>query len=97
MLLDRFRVQPAEVRKFTVDYSLRLPDPNVLASIASIAIDVATTPPFMVAGEITLDLKKVVLTTQGGLDANDYKADITVTTAEGQTWQDEIIFICEEI
>lgn len=97
MLLDRFRVQPAEVRKFTVDYSARLPDPNLLATIASIAIDVVTVPAFSVTGELTVDLKKVILTTQGGLDANDYQADITVTTSEGQTWQDEIIFICEEI
>ena len=97
MLLDRFRVQPAEVRKFTVDYSLRLPDPNVLATIDSIAIDVVTSPAFQVTGELTVDLKKIVLTTQGGIDAEDYQADITVTTTEGQTWQDEIIFICEEI
>jgi len=69
----------------------------MLLAISSIAIDVVTVPAFDVTGELTIDAKKIVLTTQGGLDANDYQADITVTTTEGQTWQDEIIFICEEI
>lgn len=97
MLLDRFRVQPAETRKFTVDYSDRLQDGNLLAVIDSLIVNVVTTPPFVVAGGFNAEMTKIVLWTQGGLDGTEYKLEVTITTSDGQTWQDEIFYTVEDI
>ena len=97
MLLDRFRVQPAENRKFTIDYSERLQSGNLLAAIDSVVIDNATDIPFVVSAGLDAGKTKLVLFTSGGESLNDYKVDITVSTDDSQIWQDEIIYMCEDI
>jgi hypothetical protein len=97
MLLDRFRVQPAEKRKFTIDYSERLQNGNLLTTIQSITIDTVTAPTFVVTGGVNTDGLRVTLYSEGGLDGSEYKMEILVNTADpGQVWEDEIIFLCED-
>lgn len=98
MLLDRFNIQPAENRKFTIDYSARLQNGNVIVTIGSIVVTPDTSPtPFFVSGALGTDGDKVILFATGGEDLTTYKADITVNTFDGQTWQDEIEWNVEEI
>lgn len=98
MLLDRFRVQPNEKRKFTIDYSDRLQNGNLLTSVGGVVIDPVTTVPFMIGASVHPDGDKVVLYTQGGETMENYQMDILVNTTDaGQCWEDEIIFMCEEI
>ena len=98
MLLDRFFMQPAENRKFTVDYTERLQDPNILATINSTTVDPATTTPFVVnSAGIGTSLRTVVIFCGGGESGETYKLELTVETTDGQIWQDELEFVVEEI
>ncbi|RLC18915.1 MAG: hypothetical protein DRI24_01730 [Deltaproteobacteria bacterium] len=98
MLLGRFRVQPAENRKFTVDYGEeRLQDDNLLFAVNSVTVDVVTDPPFTVTAGMSADQKNVVLFTAGGVSNTQYKVEITVSAEDSQIWQDEIIYQCEDV
>lgn len=100
MLLNRFKMQPAENRKFTIDYTNRLQEGNILATIDSVVVTPvleAPSPPFLVSAAMGAENTSVILFATGGESINTYQADITVTTFDGQTWQDEIQWIVEEI
>ena len=98
MLLDRFRVQPGEKRKFTVDYTARLLDSNLLTIVSSVVIEPLTAPPFQITAAVNPERNKVILYSSGGLDAEEYKMTILVNTDDsGQCWEDEIIFSCDDI
>lgn len=97
MLLDRFRVQPAETRKFTVDYSERLQNGATVTILDSLDVDTVTAPPFTVVGGFDAEGIKLILFTSGGVSGEEYKLEITVSTSDGQTWQDEIVYTVEEI
>jgi hypothetical protein len=100
MLLDRFRIQPQENRKFTIEYADRLQNGNLLASLAGIVVTPvleAPSVPFSVSGGLDAGRTKVILWATQGESGNTYQADIKVTTVDGQTWEDEIQWIVEEI
>jgi len=98
MLLDRFFMQPAENRKFTIDYTERLQDPNILAAINGTVVTPVTTTPFVInSAGIGTSLRTVVIFCGGGEDGERYKVEVTVQTTDGQIWQDELEFVVEEI
>lgn len=97
MLLDRFRIQPAEKRRFTIDYSQRLQSPLLLTTVANIAVLPVTTPLLEVTGAVGIESDTVVLYTKGGIDGTEYKMTILVNTTDAdQCWEDEVIFSVED-
>ena len=97
MLLDRFRVQPNDKRKFTIDYTQRLQDSNLLTVVNSIGIEPVTSPPFAVTAGVDPARQKVILYSSGGVDSTEYKMTILVATDDvGQCWEDELIFSCDD-
>lgn len=98
MLLDRFFMQPAENRKFTIDYTDRLQDLNLIATINGTVVSPVTTTPFVVnSAGIGTALKTVIIFCGGGEDGQSYKLEVTVETTDGQIWQDELEFVVEEL
>lgn len=98
MFLDRFFMQPAEIRQFTIDYTDRLQDPNILQSINSTVVTPVTTTPFVInSAGIGTTLRTVIIYCGGGEDGERYKVEVTVQTTDGQIWQDELEFVVEEI
>jgi hypothetical protein len=99
MLLARFRVQPAEKRKFTVDYTNRLGAGELLTAVLSTTIDpISVTTPFVISAAVETTQDKVTMYSSGGEDGVDYKVELLVQTSDMDVqWEDEIIFIVEDI
>jgi len=97
MRLARFRKQPAETRKYVLDYSQRLTDGNVLTAINSVIINPATgVTPLIIVPSISTDGLQVVLYVSDGDDRVNYKVDILVEITDPLIlWEDEIIFLVE--
>ncbi len=97
MLLDRFRVQPAEKRRFTIDYAPRLNNGNLLTTVETVTVEPVTVPPFLASVGVDSTKSVLVVYTEGGVDTEDYKVEILVNTIDiGQVWEDEIQFVCED-
>ena len=76
MLLAKFRVQPAEKRKFTVDYTNRLAAGELLTSVISVTIDpVSETTPLIISAAVETTQDKVTMYSSGGEDGTEYKVD----------------------
>jgi hypothetical protein len=99
MILGRFRVQPAEKRKFTVDYTNRLADGELITSVLSVTIDpISDTTPLVISASVDAGQEKVIVYSSGGEDGTDYKVELLVQTSDlSVCWEDEIIFIIEDI
>ena len=98
MILARFRVQPDERRKFVVDYSERLADGEKIVRIKAVKIEPADGNPITVSGGIHPDGDKVVLYTAGGESLQDYKVELQVETTDNHVvWEDELLFMVEDI
>lgn len=98
MLLGRFRVQPTEKRKFTVDYTNRLATGETLTNVESTTITPTSDTPFVISAAVETTADKITLYSSGGEDGTDYKLELLVQTSDlGVKWEDEIIFIVEDL
>jgi len=99
MILARFRQQPAEKRKFTVDYTNRLNAGELLTAVISATIDpISATTPLVVSAAVETTQDKVTMYTSGGEDGTEYKVELLVQTSDLDVqWEDEIIFLVEDI
>jgi hypothetical protein len=98
MLLARFNKQPREVRKFVIDYSNRLGTAEFLTTIVAVEIEPLTDPILGIATAISADNLSVLVYVSGGVNGQEYKIDIRVTTTDGGViWEDEMLFLVEEI
>jgi len=98
MLLSRFNVQPTEDRQFVVDYSDRLGSTQLLSTLAAVIVTPIDTPPFTVTGLVSNAGTAVTLRVTGGIDGAEYKVELQVTTTVTlETWEDELIFIVEDL
>lgn len=84
--------QPEERFSYTVDYS---PAMNATDSIVSAVATVA--PSGLVVANTSYLPKSVRFWVSGGVSTTTYKVTVTVTTADGWIFQDEIIFKIKEL
>jgi len=96
MILARFRKQPAEERRYYIDYVDRL-DEQLLTAVEYIKITPDDTDPILqVSAALNTDANKVLFMVLGGLDLTIYKVEFGVRTDSGELWEDEVEFICED-
>jgi hypothetical protein len=98
MILARFRKQPNERRKFLIDYSERLAEGDALLSIQQTVITPDTTPPLTVSSGINAEGTELTTYVSGGSDNTEYKVEYLVETNDnGVLWEDELIFMVEDV
>ena len=99
MLLAHFKKQPSEKRKFTIDYTNRLGAGETLVSVTSATVTpISETSPLTVSAAVETTQDKVTMYVSDGEDCVEYKVDLLVQTSDLDVlWEDEIVFIVEEI
>ena len=92
MKLGKVFQQPAEKLSYTIDYSEALTAGDNVESV----IAVSDSADLIVDNVFELD-PKIRFWVRGGINGISYKVTITVTTADGRVFQDEIIFRIREL
>ena len=91
-VLNTYDKQTADVLDYDIDYEDFLsPGDSVFSGVVSVAPAGLTIDPPMVVG------KTLKLWVSGGTSGVTYKADITMTTAQGRVKQDELRFRIKDI
>ena len=84
--------QPAERFSYTVDYSGALTDgDNVQTAVAEVS------PAGLVVDNVSAIDPRVRFWAAGGEHGTTYKVTLTVGTADGRVFQDEIVFKIKEL
>lgn len=84
--------QPKERFSYTVDYSLAM---NATDSIVSATAEVF--PVGLVVESTSHQSKNVRFWVSGGVSGSTYKVTLSVSTADGWTFEDEVIFKIKEL
>lgn len=87
-ILDTFTQQPADRIDYLVDYTEFLEGQDVVRGAET------TVEPsgLVVQGTTAIDETRVKFWVSGGVDGEDYKVTITMTTVKGRVKQDELKF-----
>lgn len=94
--LARVLKSPSEQIRRTVDYSQRLAPPETIVS-HSFVVTPTTSPAFnVVTSIVSTDGKKVIFYVNGGVDKQEYKLEIFITTNDSQILEDTIQFTIRE-
>lgn len=92
MRLGTVNQQPTERQSYTVDYSEALTDgDNVERAFATVS------PEGLVVDNVSPMDPKVRFWATGGVSGTTYKVSLTVDTADGRVFQDEILFKIKEV
>lgn len=92
MNLGTVNQQPAERLSYSVDYTDALTDgDNVQSATASVS------PAGLTVNNVSVIDPRVRFWVNGGTSGVTYKVTLTVNTADGRTFQDEITFKIKEI
>lgn len=93
MKLARFAKQPAERKRYTIDYSDWL---DTGETISSVAFSVSPTGLQVDAYSIAVSGASVVFFANYGVNGTAYTVTATITTSGGQIKEDEILFAVRE-
>lgn len=92
MKLGTVSKQPAERFSYTIDYSDALTVGDNVQSAAAVV-----TPAGLTLDNVGVYDPRVKFWASGGMDGISYKVTVTVNSADGRIFQDEIIFRVREI
>ena len=92
MKLGTVTQQPTERQSYTIDYSEVLPDgDNVESAFAVVS------PAGLTVTDVTPIDPRVRFWATGGTDGVSYKVTVTMTSVDGRTFQDELVFKVKEV
>lgn len=91
MTLHRSFIQaPIEAKKYVWDYSCWLTEGELLSAY-TVAVSPPTVPPLIAKGAFPdVTKKKMSVTITGGINKQNYRVMMLVTTSEGQIKRDDI-------
>ncbi len=95
MKLGKVTKQPAERFSYTINYSDSLTEGDNVESVIA-AVDPNVVGGLLVDNVSPID-PRIRFWAGSGVDGVSYKVTLTVTTADGRVFQDEIIFRIKEI
>jgi hypothetical protein len=89
-IIGRFEQQPAEVKRYRVDFRDFLADGETINSPTFI-VSPTTVPPVVVLNvAVAPDGDQLVMFLSGGVDATTYRITMRTDTSDNQTLEDEI-------
>lgn len=97
MKLARFVKQPADRKRYAVDYSDWLDTGETVTAVAFGVSPSATGGLAVDASSIASTGKSVVFFASAGVSGTTYTVTITITTSGGQIKEDEILFSVREV
>jgi hypothetical protein len=96
MKLGRFTKQPAERKRYSIDYTDWL-DTGETITLASFTVTPASAGALVIdAFSIPAAAKSVVFFANFGVSGTTYTVTVTITTSGGQIKEDEILFAVRE-
>jgi hypothetical protein len=94
MRIGKYRKQPADRLRYRVDYSDWLDPGETITGVTH-----AVTPAGLVVDGLVVDPGDTTVSffASAGVDGEEYKVSITVTTSQGQIKEDEILYSVKDL
>ena len=86
-----FDKQPDEEFSIVIDFSDRLEDEETIDTKTVTAINIATGEEAAIVASSTIDGNNINIKVVDGIDKNDYKITIKITTSSSNTLEEEVI------
>lgn len=96
MKLARFTKQPAERKRYSIDYSDWLDTGETISTVTFVPSPIATGGLEIDAYSIASPATSVVFFANYGVSGTTYTVTVTITTSGGQIKEDEILFAIRE-
>ncbi len=96
MKLARFTKQPAERKRYSIDYSDWLDTGETISTVSFVTTPASAGALVVDANSITAAGKSVVFFANDGVSGTTYTVTVTITTSGGQIKEDEILFAVRE-